>query len=166
MKKHTTKKHKKSSKSSRSSSSVTKIPKVKIKHTQKNITSRGGLISVVGFMESMGYRKMFETISTFQRGTEATYTLFDTIFFSVIGYVSGVSTLSGIAALWKDRVLQKVSGYVQVPHETTLGRILGALRAPDIAEFEHFIHSVRKQVWTRSRTLLNQVELGQDQKVL
>ncbi len=113
---------------------------------------------MVRFMESMGYRKVFEQISTFQRGQEATYSLFDTLFFSVIGYISGVSTLSGIAALWKDRVLQKVSGYVQVPHETTLGRILGALRAPDIAEFEHFIHSVRKQVWARSRTLVSLAE--------
>jgi len=37
-----------------------KAPKIKIKNTQKNITSRGGLISVLKFMDYIGYETLFE----------------------------------------------------------------------------------------------------------
>ena len=149
MKKSTQKRDGKSRGSSRAHK---KMPKVKVRHTEKNITGRGGLLSVVRFIDTMGYGKRFEKVSTFQRGEGAVYTLFDAVFFSMIGYISGVSTLSGTALIWKDAVLQKISGYSRVPHETTLGRIFGKLKAPDIAEFEHFIHRMRQQVWTRSKT--------------
>jgi len=135
-----------------------KAPKIKIKNTQKNITSRGGLISVLKFMDYIGYETLFEKESTFKRGANAQYSLFDTVIFSAIGYISGISTLFGTTVIWKDKVLQKISGYTRVPDETTIGRVFGKLKAIDIAQFENFIHQTRKKVWTKSDTLQNTLE--------
>ncbi len=87
-----------------------KPPKIKIKNTQKNITSRGGLISVIHFMNTQGYGSLFKNESTFTRGANAQYSLYDIVMFSTIGYISGISTLFGTSIIWKDRVLRKISG--------------------------------------------------------
>jgi len=130
-----------------------KPPKIKIKQTQKNITSRGGLISVIHFMNTLGYGSLFKNESTFTRGANAQYSLYDIVMFSAIGYISGISTLFGTSIIWKDRVLRKISGYTAAADETTIGRVFGKLRAVHIAEFENFIHQLRKKVWAKSNTL-------------
>lgn len=132
---------------------IVKPPKVKIETTQKSITSRGGLISVIQFMNTLGYASLFKKESTFQRGSNARYSLYDIVMFSTIGYISGISTLFGTSIVWRDKVLRKISGYTTVPDETTIGRVFGALKAADIAEFENFMHQVRKKVWAKSNTL-------------
>jgi hypothetical protein len=131
----------------------TRLPKIKIKRSAKNITSRGGLVSVVKFIDYMGYENIFNNESTFERGSNAVYSLFDIVMLSVVGYISGASTLSGTAIIWKDKVLKKISGYVKTADETTIGRVFNKLKAKDIAEFENYNHSLRKRVWGKSKTL-------------
>ena len=137
----------------KSRSSRPKPPKIKIKNTQKNITGRGGLISVIRFMNTLGYDSLFKNESTFTRGANAQYSLYDIVMFSTIGYISGISTLFGTSIIWKDRVLRKISGYTAAADETTIGRVFGKLRAVHIAEFENFTHQLRKKVWVKSNTL-------------
>jgi len=140
------------------SKAKTKPPKIKIKNSQKNITSRGGLVSILKFMEFINYAALFEKESSFQRGANAHYSLFDMVIFSAIGYISGISTLFGTSVIWKDKVLQKISGYTKAPDETTIGRVFGKLKAIDIAQFENFIHQTRKKVWEKSNTFQNSLE--------
>ena len=130
-----------------------KPPKIKIKATQKNITSRGGLVSIINFMHFIDYETLFEKESTFDRGPQALYSLYDIVLFSVIGYISGISPLFGTATVWKDKVLRKMTGYRSAADETTIGRVFGALRAIHIAEFETFNHQLRKKGWRKSKTL-------------
>jgi len=158
MKKHTTEKIKKSPKARTVCTAKTRPPKIRIKHTQKNITSRGGLVSVLRFIDSIDYAGLFNRESTFQRGANARYSLFDMVLFSTIGYISGISTLFGTTVIWKDKVLQTISGYTQIPDETTIGRVFGRLKAIDIAQFEDFIHQTRKRVWKKSHTLQDTTE--------
>ena len=103
-------------------------------------------------MDYINYAALFEKESSFQRGANAQYSLFDIVMFSAIGYISGISTLFGTSVIWKDKVLQKISGYTRAPDETTIGRVFGKLKAIDIAHFENFIHQTRKKVWEKSNT--------------
>ena len=49
--------------------------------------------------------------------------------------------------MWADGVLRKVSGWMRIPDDTTLGRMLKALRPSDINDLETLNHTLRGRVW-------------------
>ena len=114
-----------------------KSPKFKMGKTDQQLTSQSGLIPVVKFLEKIGFEQMIERILSHEReGGNAVYSMTDIIFLCVIGIVGGGRSLTGILAIWADGVLAKLSGWLRIPDDTTLGRVLKTAKERHIAEME------------------------------
>jgi len=120
--------------------------KVHIDATGKNMTSQAGLIPVIQFLDKLGFRELFQQTVHHDRRHNAVYTLEDSVFLIVVGLIGGAYSLSKCVFLCAScRVLQRVSGWLRSPDETTLGRVF-----KEVGELETLVHRMRaKSLATR-----------------
>ena len=138
-------------KSARSiSKSRNKSPVVHFEKTGDNLTSKIGLIPVVKFLEKIGFHTTFDEEVSHERNANSLYSLQDCVFLVLIGLIGGAFNLSKSVTLWAGcGVLQKLAGWLSVPDETTLGRILKTVKDKHINELENFVHALRRKVWKK-----------------
>jgi hypothetical protein len=121
--------------------------KVQFKSTGRNMTSQAGLIPVIKFLDRLGFTGLFHRHVHHQRADNAQYPLCDMVFLMVVGLIGGARSISQAVSLWSDGVLARVAGWVQIPDETTVGRVFKEVKERHIAQLETGVHAVRKTVW-------------------
>ena len=72
------------------------------------------------------------------------------ILLCVVGIIGGGTSLTGILAVWSDGVLAQLAGWLRIPDDSTLGRILKTAKACHVAEMETVVHKARAAVWKRA----------------
>jgi len=115
------------------------------------MTSKAGLIPVVKFLDKLGFNKIFQNTVKHERGNNAIYHLEDAVFLILTGLIGGAFSISKCTILWSGcAVLQKASGWLRIPDETTLGRLFKEVGARQVSEMETFVHVLRRKVWQRT----------------
>ena len=115
------------------------------------MTSKAGLIPVVKFLDKLGFNQIFQNTVKHERGDNAIYRLEDGVFLILTGLIGGAFSISKCALLWSGcTVLQKASGWLRIPDETTLGRLFKEVGARQVSEMETCVHVLRRKVWQRA----------------
>lgn len=128
-----------------------KSGKVHFSQTEKNMTSKAGLIPVVKFLDKLGFNKLFRKTVIHERGDNAVYHLEDAVFLILTGLIGGAFSISKCAYMWSGcHVLQRVAGWLRIPDETTLGRLFKEVGARQISEMETFVHVLRRKIWQKT----------------
>ena len=86
----------------------------------------------------------------FKRGANAQYSLSDSLFMTITGMIAGASSLLKVVGVWSDQVLRKVSGWISVPDDSTLGRIFRQGTLKHVTQLEAVNHRLRNRVWGRA----------------
>ena len=124
--------------------------KIRYQATGKGLTSQAGVIPAIHFLNKLGFDEVCQKHIDFERGSNATYSLNDSVFMSLIGMIAGASSLLKVVAVWSDQVLREVSGWLSVPDDSTLGRIFRQGQLKHVAQLEVVNHSLRRRIWTRA----------------
>jgi len=132
---------------SKTRSSRTSPSKVHIQNGAKGLTAQAGLIPVVKFLQKHGFNSLIGSTIKHERGATALYDAVDAIFLSTIGMIAGARAMSGIITVWADSVLARVAGWVCIPDETTLGRLMRTFHQRHINEMETLVHQMRERLW-------------------
>lgn len=127
-------------------------PKVHFQSGAKGVTSQAGVVPVVQFLQQLGFDQLCDKHLDFERAANARYSLTDCLFMTVIGLVAGANSLVQVVAVWSDEVLRQVGGWLRLPDDSVVGRILRAGQQKHVAQLEHVIHKARHRVWTRAIT--------------
>lgn len=102
------------------------------------------------FLEGLGFQELFEECVHFERAANARYNLFDVVFLIMIGVTGGARSIEKCVVLWSDRVLRRVTGWTEVPDDSTIGRIIKRAKERHINELETLNHKMRERVWARA----------------
>jgi hypothetical protein len=113
----------------------------------KGLTIYAGLLPILNFMKRLSFReRIIEGVNT-RRAPNARYQLVDAIQMVVIGMIAGATAMEHVATVWKDKVLQRMGGWGDVPVATTLGRIVKKVTLGNVVELEVLVHHFRGRVW-------------------
>ncbi|MGR8934048.1 MAG: hypothetical protein ACU837_06605 [Gammaproteobacteria bacterium] len=83
------------------------------------------------------------------------------IVLTLVGMVAGVPSIANVCAVWSDRVLRKIAGWLKLPVETTVSRVFKELTAEQIALLEAANHTLRGRMWRRAqRAVTSKVGIG------
>ena len=127
------------------------MPKVSIQKTKQQLTSQAGLIPVVKFLDKIGFDQILDrTLSHTRKGSNAVYPMGSMILLCVVGIIGGGTSLTGILAIWGDGALAQLAGWLRIPDDSTLGRILKTTKTSHVAEMETVVHKARAGVWKRA----------------
>jgi hypothetical protein len=121
--------------------------KVHIQNGAKGLTAQAGLIPIVKFLQKHGMVSLIGSTIKHERGVTALYDAADAIFLSIVGIVAGARSMSGIVTVWADSVLARVAGWICIPDETTMGRLMRTFRQSHINEMETLVHRMRARLW-------------------
>lgn len=124
-------------------------PKIRYQSSGKGLTSQAGVIPAVHFLNQLGFNDVCDKHIHFQRGDNATYSLTDSVFMTLLGMIAGANSLLKVVAVWSDQVLRDVSGWLSVPDDSTLGRIFRQGKQKHVAQLEEVNHRLRHRVWER-----------------
>jgi len=117
-------------------------------HTAKGLTSYAGMIPVLRFLEkTLCFTQLFQKVVDHDRAINATYALVDVVFMVIVGHIGGAFSLRKCVHLWADPVLRRIAGWVQVPDDSTLGRVLKDISERHINALETLVHTCRDRVW-------------------
>lgn len=121
---------------------------VHFEHTGRGLTSYAGLIPLLKFLETrLGFTCLFLQTVHHQRAPNAIYALVDAVVLVMVGMIGGAPSLRKCVALWSDGVLRRVAGWVRIPDDSNLGRILKEVSERHISELETFVHVCRRRAW-------------------
>jgi len=120
-------------------------------HTARGLTSYAGLIPVIKFLDKqLGFTELFQSTVDHQRAKNATYSLGDVVLLVLAGLIGGATSLRKCVALWSDGVLRRVAGWVRVPDDSHLGRMLKEVSERHINDLETLVHVCRDRIWQRA----------------
>lgn len=122
-------------------------PKVFFEPSDNSLTSQAGLIPVIRFLDSLSLIGKAKEIISSDRGANAVYQLTDLVQIAIVAFVAGATTLSGMISIWGDTVLQRLSGWIQIPHESHFGRMWKEFQWPSVTSLETLNHLMRKEAW-------------------
>ena len=125
-------------------------PKVHFQSGAKGVTSQAGMVPVVRFWQHLGFDQLCEQHLDFERGANSRYSLADCLFMTVIGLVAGANSLVKVVAVWSDEVLRQVGGWLRLPDDSVVGRILRSAQDRHIAQLEQLNHKARHRVWNQA----------------
>ena len=132
-------------------SKVRKSPlKVIIEGTKERLTSQAGLVPVVKFLDKIGFSKVAGDTLSHIRGANAQYEIEDVVNLTTVGIVGGARSLLGVVTVWSDQVLRRLSGWLRIADDSTLGRIFKGLTERHIVELETVNHRLRGHIWKRA----------------
>ena len=121
--------------------------KVHLSATADGLTSQAGLIPVVKFLDRIGFDDLVRQTVPHTRGENATYQLADMMLFTVVGMIGGATCIAKLCALWSDRVLAKLAGWLRLPVETTVSRVFKEVEERQISQLETLNHQLRGRLW-------------------
>ncbi|GJQ23710.1 MAG: hypothetical protein HBSAPP01_15000 [Candidatus Brocadia sapporoensis] len=124
-----------------------KQPKIKTEMNGKGLTVHAGLLPVLTFMGKLLFRERIHEAVRKERGANAQYQFVDAVQVVVIGLIAGATSMAQVVKVWADEVLMKMSGWKEVPVDTTIGRIMKIVTQGDIVELTGVIHRFRGKVW-------------------
>jgi len=122
-------------------------PKVTFVSADNNLTSQAGLIPVVHFLNSLSLSLLAANILPKERGSNGVYQLADIVHLAIISFIGGATSLSGMITIWGDTVLQRLAGFLEIPHETHFGRLWKEFQMASVSSLESLNHLMRKQAW-------------------
>ncbi|MFQ5640690.1 MAG: IS1380 family transposase [bacterium] len=134
-------------------SNLKSSPKIKIESNAKNLTNHAGVIPVMKFLERLRFTKAFVRTVEHDRGSQASYQLVDAVTASILGVIAGARSMDGIAAVWSDDVLRKLSGWRgKMMDATTLGRIFKTVKNFHASQMITFNHKMRGRTWKLAKS--------------
>ena len=120
-------------------------------HSGRGLTSYAGLVPVIKFLDNqLGFAGLFQRTVDHRRAKNATYCLADAVVLVLVGLIGGANSLRKCVALWSDGVLRRVAGWVRVPDDSSLGRLLKEVSERHINDLETLVHVARGRVWQRA----------------
>ncbi|QII09630.1 transposase [Candidatus Kuenenia stuttgartiensis] len=125
-------------------------PKIKAEMSGKGLTVHAGLLPVLNFMGKLMFRERVHEAVHKDRGANARYQFVDAVQMVVIGLIAGATSMVEVMKVCTDEVLKKMSGWKEVPVDTTIGRIMKLASQGDIAELTGVIHRFRGKIWKRA----------------
>lgn len=138
-------KHRKNQRSSRVSPR-----KFQINKGAKGLTTQAGLIPVVKFLHKLNFTGIIKDTVEHERGSTAIYDAVDAIFLPLVAIIGGARSISAIVTVWSDSILCRAAGWVHIPDETTLGRLLRTFKQRHIAALEVLNQRLRAKVWRKA----------------
>ena len=114
--------------------------KVRFKKGARNLTAQAGLIPVVKFLQKHNIIQLIHGTVQHERGANALYDAVDAIFLPLVAMIGGARSISGVVTVWADSVLCRAAGWVRIPDEVTLGRILKTFKQEHVNNQETLIH--------------------------
>ena len=124
--------------------------KINYKHTANGLTSQAGVVPVIHFFQRIGFDALCDKHIDFERGSNARYSLSDSLFMTITGIIAGASSLLKVVSVWSDQVLRQISGWISVPDDSTLGRIFRQDTLKHVSQLEVVNHRLRHRVWERA----------------
>jgi 2C-methyl-D-erythritol 2,4-cyclodiphosphate synthase len=125
-----------------------KKPEIKVEATAKGMTVNAGLIPVLRFMDALLFDKMISgMVSTPERATNAEYSFSDVVQMTVCAQIAGATALEHVSKICGDEIISRCAGWENVPHATSLGRIIKTVRERNITELESLVPKLRDKVW-------------------
>lgn len=134
----------------RKSSARKQASKVNMCSTARGLTSQAGLLPVVKYLGRIGFEKIVRQGVPHKRGDNANYQLSDVVMLTLVGMIGGATSIAKLCAVWSDGVLREISGWVQLPVETTISRLFKEVTARQINQLESVNHRLRGQIWRRA----------------
>ncbi|QII10783.1 hypothetical protein KsCSTR_14040 [Candidatus Kuenenia stuttgartiensis] len=107
-------------------------PKIKAEMSGKGLTVHAGLLPVLNFMGKLMFRERVHEAVHKDRGANARYQFVDAVQMVVIGLIAGATSMVEVMKVCTDEVLKKMSGWKEVPVDTTIGRIMKLASQGDI----------------------------------
>lgn len=124
---------------------------VHFEHTGHGLTSYAGLIPVIKFLDTrVGFTRLFLQTVDHQRAKNATYSLADAVMLVMVGMIGGATSLRKCIALWSDGVLRRIAGWVRIPDDSNLGRLLKEVSERHVNDLETLVHVCRERVWRQA----------------
>jgi hypothetical protein len=124
--------------------------KINYQHSAKGLTSQSGVVPVIHFLQRLGFDDVCDKHLDFNRGTNAKYSLSDSVFITLTGIIAGARSLLKVVDVWSDQVLRQISGWISVPDDSTLGRIFRQSALKHVTQLETVNHCLRNRVWARA----------------
>jgi len=121
--------------------------KVTISNKGRGLTSQAGLIPAVKFLNRYGLEGIIKKSVRHRRGDNALYDAVDGVILTVIAIIGGADDLQAVKAVWADRVLRKLSGWVSIPDNSTFGRLFRSFRQRHVVQLETVNQCLRGRIW-------------------
>ena len=110
--------------------------KIQINKGVKGLTAQAGLIPVVKFLQKQGVVNLIAETVHHQRGTTALYDAVDAIFLPLVAIIGGARSIRAIVTVWSDTILCRAAGWLNIPDETTFGRLFRTFSQRHINDLE------------------------------
>lgn len=85
------------------------------------------------------------------RGDNAAYQLVDVVLLTLVGLIGGARSIAKVCAVWSDGVLCKLAGWLKIPVETTISRLLKEVDEHQISQLEILNHRLRARIWRKAQ---------------
>lgn len=143
--------------------SAEKTPKVRIRFSEKKLTSNAGLAPIYNFIKRLGLPELLAQKLTVERGDNAVHSTEFAVLIVLFGIAAGAKHISHMIMLKADLVIRKLFGWQDFPHAATLGRIFKRFSYRNIVEFSEVESAARRRVWQKK--WLGKVTLDMDSTV-
>lgn len=124
--------------------------KIEIKHGGKGLTAQAGLVPVVKFLHRLNVTGIINESVDHERGATALYDAVDAIFLPLVAIIGGARSIRAIVTIWSDSVLCRAAGWLNIPDETTFGRLFRTFSQRHVADMEVLNHRLRGKVWRKA----------------
>ncbi len=140
-----------------------KTAKVKIRFSEKKLTSNAGLVPIYNFINKIGLPELLDRKLTVKRGDNAVHSTGFAVLIVLFGVAAGAKHISHMVMLKGDFVIRKLFAWRDFPHDSTLGRIFKRFSYKNIVEFSEVESIARRRVWKKK--WLGKVTLDMDSTV-
>jgi len=124
--------------------------KIQINKGAKGLTAQAGLIPVVKFLRKQGVVGLIAETIHHQRGATALYDAVDAIFLPLVAIIGGARSIRAIVTVWSDSILCRAAGWLNIPDETTFGRLFRTFSQRHINDLELLTHRLRGKIWRKA----------------
>ncbi len=81
-----------------------------------------------------------------RRGANALYDAVDAIFLSLVAIIEGGRSIRAIVTVWSDSILCRAVGWLNIPDETTFGRLFRSFSQRHVNDMEILNHCLRGRI--------------------
>ena len=124
--------------------------KIHIVKGARGLTAQAGLIPVVKFLRKQGLIQLIKETVHHQRGATALYDAVDAIFLPLVAIIGGARSIRAIVTVWFDTILCRAAGWLNIPDETTFGRLFRTFSQRYINDLEVLTHRLRGKIWRKA----------------
>ena len=73
------------------------------------------------------------------------------IFLPLVAIIGGARSIRAIVTIWSDSILCRAAGWLNIPDETTFGRLFRTFSRRHIADMEVLNHRLRGKIWRKAQ---------------